>query len=86
MGIPNRPHPLARAKAADWAGRAVQALWDKGLTPKPPLEPEFLLEVASRGCDPQDDTSLRSCAEVEYFLARPDQRWSSLLADSTPNP
>ncbi|MBL4719453.1 MAG: sulfotransferase, partial [Erythrobacter sp.] len=85
MGIPNRPHPLARARAADWAGRAVQALWDRGLTPKPPLEPEFLWEVGSRGFDPQDETSLRSAAEVEDFRARLDQLCASLREDAALN-
>ncbi|MEH6722931.1 MAG: sulfotransferase [Qipengyuania sp.] len=85
MGIPNRPHPLARAKAADWAGRAVQALWDRGLTPKPPLEPAFLWEVGSRGFDPQDETSLRSKAEVEDFRARLDQLCASLREDAALN-
>ena len=65
MASPPRPHPLARARSAIWADRAVQALWDGGVTAKPPLEPEFLWSIGSRGFDSEDEHAGRSEAEVE---------------------
>lgn len=78
MAIPLRPHPLTRARAAEWADRAVQALWDKGVTPKPPLEPDYLWQVGSRGFEEQDESSLRDAAEIADFRERLDQLCAAL--------
>ena len=85
MPVPPRPHPLARAKTADWADRAVQALWDKGVTPKPPLEPDFLWEVGSRGFESADERSVRSEQEVADFRLRLERLCTSLREDAELN-
>jgi hypothetical protein len=82
MASPPRPHPLARAKPAIWADRAVQALWDGGVTAKPPLEPEFLWSIGSRGFDSEDEHAGRSEAEVEDFRTRLDRLCTSLRAEA----
>ena len=79
--MPPRPHPLATARAADWADRAVGALWRKGITAKPPLDPEYLWQVGSRGFAAQDEHAGRSEAEVADFRLR---LWSG--AWITPRP
>lgn len=85
MGVPPRPHPLARSRAAERADRAVQALWDKGLTPKPPLDPDYLWQVGSRGFTEQDEQSIRDTAEVEDFRARLEQLCTSLREEARLN-
>ncbi|MBO6767775.1 MAG: sulfotransferase [Erythrobacter sp.] len=85
MAVPPRPHPLARAKTAAWADRAVQALWDRGVTPKPPLEPEFLWQVGSRGFEPEDERSIRTHSEVDDFRARLNRLCASLRDEAQLN-
>ena len=82
MGTPPRPHPLTRARAARWADRAVQALWDRAVTPKPPLEPDFLWQVGSRGFDAQDERSLRSADEIADFRERLESVCASLREEA----
>jgi len=82
MPSPPRPHPLARARSAIWADRAVQALWDGGVTAKPPLEPEFLWSIGSRGFDSEDEHAGRSEAEVEDFRTRLDRLCTSLRTEA----
>lgn len=77
-----RPHPLARARTAEWADRAVQALWDRGVTPKPPLDPDYLWQVGSRGFWGEDESSIRSAAEVADFRQRLDILCRSLREEA----
>lgn len=82
MASPPRPHPLARAKAALWADRAVQALWDRDITPKPPLDPDYLWSIGSRGFETQDECAGRSVAEVDDFRIRLDRLCAALREEA----
>lgn len=83
---PPRPHPLARSRLSERAGALVESLWDRGVTPKPPLEPEFLWQVGSKGFDPADAQSLRSADDVADFRARLDNLCQSLRDEAQLNP
>ena len=83
--MPPRPHPLATARAADWADRAVGALWRKGITAKPPLDPEYLWQVGSRGFAAQDEHAGRSEAEVADFRLRLERLCASLRCEAELN-
>ena len=85
MTSPPRPHPLARAKAAIWADRAVQAMWEKGVTPKPPLDPDFLWSVGSRGFEEEDECSVRDEAEIADFRERLKSLCASVNEESQLN-
>ncbi|HBM71850.1 MAG TPA: sulfotransferase, partial [Erythrobacter sp.] len=85
MAMPPRPHPLATARAADWADRAVGALWRKGITAKPPLDPEYLWQVGSRGFAAQDEHAGRSEAEVADFRLRLERLCASLRGEAELN-
>jgi hypothetical protein len=82
---PPRRHPLARSGTADWADRTVAAMWDKGLTDKPPLEPDFLWAKGSAGFRPEDETSIRSAEEVSDFRERLDMLCRSLRDEARLN-
>ncbi|MBX7495355.1 sulfotransferase [Qipengyuania sp. 6B39] len=86
MNAPPRPHPFARSKAAELAGRAVEALWDKGLTEKPPLEPEFLWQVGAKGFTAEDECSIRSAEEVADFRDRLARLCRALNEEADLNP
>ena len=83
--MPPRPHPLATGRAADWADRAVGALWRKGITAKPPLDPEYLWQVGSRGFAAQDEHAGRSEAEVADFRLRLERLCASLRCEAELN-
>lgn len=85
MAMPPRPHPLARARAADWAGRAVQVLWSTGVSPKPPLDPAYLWQIGSRGFDAGDESALRTTAEVADFRERLARLCTSLGGEAQLN-
>lgn len=68
--IPARPHPLTRSKAAIRADAALGKIWERGLTEKPPLEPEFLWAKGSKGYAPDDERSVRSEEDVADFRDR----------------
>jgi hypothetical protein len=65
-----RPHPLARSGTAEWADRTVAALWQRGLTDKPPLDPDFLWAKGSAGFSAADEHSIRSAEDVADFRER----------------
>lgn len=67
---PPRPHPLARSRAAARADRAIAAMWARGLTERPPLDPDFLWAKGSKGFGPEDERSIRSADEVADFRNR----------------
>lgn len=71
--VPPRPHPLAVSPAARAANRAVAAVWRAGITPKPPLEPEYLWRIGSRGFGEADERGGRCDADVADFRLRLDQ-------------
>lgn len=82
---PPRPHPLAVAPAARMADRAIAAIWRSGVTPKPPLEPEYLWRVGARGFDPQDEHGCRSAEDVADFRERLDLLCRALREESCVN-
>lgn len=86
MNAPPRPHPFARSKAAEWAGRAVETLWDRGYTEKPPLEPDYLWAIGAKGFDIDDEVSVRPEGEVADFRLRLDRLCASLREEADLNP
>ena len=67
---PPRPHPLARSRAASWADAAIAKLWSAGIAPKPPLDPDYLWQVGSRGYGREDEVSIRCAEDVADFRER----------------
>jgi hypothetical protein len=82
---PPRPHPLARSRLSERAGALVETLWERGVTPRPPLEPEFLWGVGSKGFDPADEQSIRSPEDVADFRDRLDRLCRSLREEARLN-
>lgn len=82
---PPRPHPLAVSRAARLADRAIAAVWRRGVTPKPPLEPEYLWRVGARGFDRADETGGRSEEDAADFRARLDTLCQSLRDEARLN-
>ena len=82
---PPRPHPLARSRFSERAGDMVETLWQRGLTPKPPLEPEFLWQVGSKGFSPEDEISIRSDEDVRDFRDRLGRLCQSLRDEAQLN-
>ena len=85
MNAPPRHHPFARSKAAEWAARAVEAMWDRGLTEKPPLDPDYLWGIGAKGFSDADEQSVRSADEVGDFRERLDQLCRSLRENAQLN-
>ena len=83
---PPRPHPLARSRLSERAGALVENLWDRGVTPKPPLEPDFLWGVGSKGFDPADEHSIRPAEDPADFRDRLDKLCQSLRDEAQLNP
>ena len=77
---PPRPHPLARAPLVDRLDRFLATGWERGWMPPPPLDPQTLIERASKGHLPDDDTGGRPPQDVEDFRTRLD-RLCSAIAD-----
>ena len=67
---PPRPHPLAVSRAAALANRAIGRLWETGLVPRPPLDPEFLWRKGAAGFVSADETAGRLPADVADFRER----------------
>ncbi|MFA9201782.1 MAG: sulfotransferase, partial [Cypionkella sp.] len=83
---PPRPHPLAVSRAARLAGRAIDAIWRSGLSPKPPLDPEYLWRIGSRGYGEADERGGRGEAEVADFRLRLERLCESLDGEARLNP
>ncbi|ANY20284.1 hypothetical protein A6F68_01774 [Tsuneonella dongtanensis] len=82
---PPRPHPLAVAPFARMADRALAKIWRSGITPKPPLDPEYLWAVGSRGYTADDETGGRSRDEVADFRERLDRLCRALREEAELN-
>ncbi|QZD92276.1 sulfotransferase [Qipengyuania xiapuensis] len=67
---PPRPHPFARSRMAERFDRVVEYMWERGWDEKPPLEPEYLWKIGSRGFDSADEISIRSEEAVADFRER----------------
>ena len=63
----------------------VETLWQRRLTPKPPLEPEFLWQVGSKGFSPEDEISIRSDEDVRDFRDRLGRLCQSLRDEAQLN-
>lgn len=83
---PPRPHPLARSRLSERAGALVETLWERGVTPRPPLEPDFLWGVGSKGFDAADEQSVRSGEDAADFRDRLDRLCTSLREEANLNP
>lgn len=86
MNPPPRPHAFARSRAAELAGRAVEAMWERGLTEKPPLDPDFLWSVGARGFTEADEHSHRSDEDVADFRDRLVRLCRALRDEADLNP
>ena len=82
---PPRSHPLAVSRAARLADRAIAALWRSGVTPKPPLEPEYLWRIGARGFSRADETGGRSEEDAADFRARLEMLCRSLSDEARLN-
>ncbi|MGX7952151.1 sulfotransferase family protein [Tsuneonella sp. HG249] len=80
-----RPHPLAVSRAAKLADRAVAAIWRKGAMSKPPLEPDYLWRIGSRGYTQADEHGGRRDEDVADFRERLDRLCQSLQRESQLN-
>ena len=83
---PPRPHPLARSRLSERAGALVETLWERGVTPRPPLEPDFLWGVGCKGFDAADEQSVRSGEDVADFRDRLARLCTSLREEANLNP
>lgn len=82
---PPRSHPLAVSRTARLADRAIDTLWSKRVTDKPPLEPDYLWQVGARGFAPADEKAGRSDSEVADFRERLSAICTSLRAEANLN-
>ncbi len=80
-----RPHPLATSPAARFANRAMAWMWEKGLTERPQLDPEFLWSIGSKGYCPEDEISIRSQEDVADFRDRLGKLCTSLREEAQLN-
>jgi hypothetical protein len=65
--------------------RAITAMWKRGLTVRPPLDPAFLWAKGSEGFSPEDEVSIRSAEDVADFRARLDMLCRSLRDEARLN-
>lgn len=82
---PPRPHPLAIAPFAKRANRLIETLWARGVTSKPPLEPDYLWRIGSKGYSREDEASIRSADEVADFRERLERLCQSLREEADLN-
>lgn len=83
--VPSRSHPLATSPTARLANRALAAIWRVGLTPKPPLDPDYLWRIGSRGFSPDDETAGRSPEDVADFRERLERLGRALREEAELN-
>ena len=82
---PERPHLFARSRAACWLGRMVEMIWDQGWDEKPPLDPDYLWSVGSRGYQAADEHSVRDEEDVADFRLRLVELCNSLRTEAESN-
>ena len=83
--IPPRPHPFARSRFAELCDRAVATIWEKGWDDQPPLDPDYLWDIGSRGFEQADEVSIRSAEEVADFRQRLERLCLSLRNEAQLN-
>ena len=82
---PPRPHPFTRSPLAERLDRWIAAIWRKGWDEKPPLEPDYLWQIGSRGYDEADEISIRSEEDVADFRLRLEQLCQALRDEAELN-
>ncbi|MCH2488233.1 MAG: sulfotransferase, partial [Erythrobacter sp.] len=70
---------------AELADHTVATMWRRGITERPPLDPDFLWAKGSEGFSPQDEVSIRSDEDVADFRARLDILCRSLRDEAALN-
>ncbi len=75
---PPRPHPFTRSKLAERANRMIALIWERGWDDQPPLEPEYLWRLGSKGYSREDEISVRSEEDVADFRLRLEKLCASL--------
>ena len=82
---PPRPHPFARSPLAERLDRWIAAIWRRGWDEKPPLEPDYLWQIGSRGYEEADEFSIRSEEDVADFRLRLEQLCQALRDEADLN-
>lgn len=82
---PPRAHPLAVSQAARLAEQAIGTLWRKGITEKPPLDPDFLWSIGAKGFSSEDERGGRTERDVADFRERLDVLCASLRDEARLN-
>ncbi len=82
---PPRPHLLARSRTAELADRVIETIWDKGIHDRPPLEPEALWAVGSKGFTGEDESFGRCAQDVADFRTRLEAICRSLREEADLN-
>ena len=82
---PPRPHPFARSPLAERLDRWIAAIWRRGWDEKPPLEPDYLWQIGSRGYEEADEISIRSDEDVADFRLRLEQLCQALRDEADLN-
>lgn len=82
---PPRDHLLAVAPMARRAARVLEWSWRSGLSPKPPLDPDFLWQAGARGYDPADEHGGRNAEDVEDFRERLERLCRALRTEADLN-
>ena len=67
---PPRDSLFATSKFARRLDHLIATVWRKGWDDKPPLDPDYLWAIGSKGYSPEDETSIRSAEEVSDFRER----------------
>ena len=83
--MPPRQHPLARSGFAARMDRLLAWSWTLRGNPRPPLEPDFLWRIGSKGFDPRDESAGRSAEDVADFRERLDRLCHSLRDEAQLN-
>ncbi|TCD06335.1 sulfotransferase [Erythrobacteraceae bacterium CFH 75059] len=70
MAAPPRPHPLARARAAERLNELLGIAWQRGWSARPDLSAAAIFAAGAKGFHPDDERSGRNEADVADFRAR----------------
>ena len=82
---PLRDSLFATSKFATRLDHLIATVWRKGWDDKPPLDPDYLWAIGSKGYSPEDETSIRSAEEVSDFRERLAKLCQSLDAQADLN-
>lgn len=80
-----RPHLFARSRFAEVCDGLIEKVWDRGWDEKPPLDPEYLWQIGSKGYSEEDERSIRSSEDVEDFRLRLERLCVSLREEAALN-